>query len=303
MKRKLGYKYINPSYILLKIDELAYESNQKGPGITKAFSDLWAEKSPNESPKTKYMRVLTLARLSAFISDFGIKSYIPFSPKNIKSTFTPYIFSNSEINKIFKHCDSIELLQRNSISNLFSFPLMIRFLYATGIRIGEALKLMENHVNLENNFIFITDSKSGTERTIPISTSLVKACKHYNIYKKYIIKNPKKDNHFFVNAKGEKCGKGISNYFRKSLREIGIICHGSNRTPRLHDLRHTFAVNSLINMTNLGLDPYASLPILSTYLGHSHIQSTEYYVRLTTHMFPDIIKQTELGCIDVFPKL
>ena len=77
---------------------------------------------------------------------------------------------------------------------------------------------------------------------------------------------------------------------------------GKNKGPRVHDLRHTFAVNSLVKMVEAGLDLYVSLPILSTYLGHQSIESTNRYVRLTSMLFPDLMNDIDYSLIDVFPK-
>lgn len=67
-------------------------------------------------------------------------------------------------------------------------------------------------------------------------------------------------------------------------------------------LRHTFAVTSLAHMAESGIDLYASLPILSNYLGHRSIGATDHYVRLTANMYPDLINDMDTVCLDVFPK-
>lgn len=75
-----------------------------------------------------------------------------------------------------------------------------------------------------------------------------------------------------------------------------------NRLPRVHDLRHTFAVSSLASMAEAGIDLYVSLPVLSTYLGHQSLEGTNHYVRLTAMMYPELLKDVNTVCLDVFPK-
>ncbi len=75
------------------------------------------------------------------------------------------------------------------------------------------------------------------------------------------------------------------------LKKAGIPYIGNGEGPRIHDFRHTFAVNSFKQMLDTGIDIYVALPILSTYLGHKTIYATERYVRLTMSMFPYIEKQ------------
>ena len=70
----------------------------------------------------------------------------------------------------------------------------------------------------------------------------------------------------------------------------------------MHDLRHTFAVTALAVMAEAGIDLYASLPILSAYLGHQSLDATNYYVRLTANMYPSLIKDVDMIYLDVFPK-
>lgn len=186
-------------------------------------------------------------------------------------------------------------------SCLICMPALIRLLYSTGVRIGEALALKDEDVNLEENYLRVKDSKNGKERIIPISTSLVSVCKEYRNYRDHL---PIKDSpgNFFISANGNKCGQGVGSWFKKCLSEAGIHYTGRNHGPRVHDLRHTFAVTSLASMAEAGVDLYASLPILSNYLGHGSIGATNHYVRLTANMYPDLIKEVNMTCLNVFPK-
>lgn len=70
-----------------------------------------------------------------------------------------------------------------------------------------------------------------------------------------------------------------------------------------HDLRHTFAVHSLAKMAEEGMDLYCSLPILSTYLGHQSLRATNNYVRLTSEMYPELIRKIDIIGFDIFPKM
>ena len=87
------------------------------------------------------------------------------------------------------------------------------------------------------------------------------------------------------------------------MGKANIPCIGSNQSPRIHDLRHTFAVTSLANMADAGIDLYVSLPILSNYLGHQSLEATNHYVRLTANMYPDLIKNVDMISLHLFPKI
>jgi len=301
LKHQLGFKFRTGCIILLQIDKLALQRKETTLGINKDFADTWSKKRPNESELYRYERVRYLIKLSAYLQDKGIASYLPKLLPHPKSTFIPYIYSDKEINALFKALDELQLVYIHKSSALFSIPAIIRLLYATGLRISEALALKEEDVNLKDHYLRVRDSKNGKERIIPISESLVKVCK---TYKKYRDRLPHKNNKqaptFFVKINGMPCTyEAVSKWFKKCLKKAAITHTGK---LRIHDLRHTFAVNSLASMAQAGLDLYVSLPILSNYLGHQTIESTEHYVRLTASHYPDLIKDVDLICMNVFPK-
>jgi len=302
LKRKLGFKYSTGAFTLSKIDALALKTDQSSIGITKGFAELWSEKRPNESEAYRYQRILVLAQLSSFMNDLGVASFIPRRPPFPKSSFVPYIYSQKEIADLFKVCDRLRIGISHKSSCLLCMPVLLRLLYATGIRIGEALELTNDDVDLEDKYILVKDSKNGKQRIIPISPSLVNVCKEYLNYRNLLPYQKSKARYFFVNVSGGKCGQSVRQWFRKCLELANIPYLGGKHGPRIHDLRHTFAVTAMVGMAESGMDLYVSLPILSNYLGHQSISSTDHYVRLTASMFPDLVSDVDTTCIDVFPK-
>lgn len=92
-------------------------------------------------------------------------------------------------------------------------------------------------------------------------------------------------------------------HFRRILEKCCISHRGKGQGPRVHDLRHTFAVHSLYHMVKSGLDIYTAWPVLSVLLGHHDIYATEHYVRLTLEIYPDLIKETGKKLGDIFPDI
>jgi integrase len=180
---------------------------------------------------------------------------------------------------------------------------LLRLLYATGIRIGEALNLKDEEVNLNENYLRVKDSKNGKERIIPISKSLVSVCEEYLKYRSHLPLGKIKSGYFFVSLNGNKCGQSVRSWFKRCLEKADVPDIKGNQIPRIHDLRHTFAVTALANMAESGIDLYASLPVLSNYLGHQSLEATNHYVRLTANIYPDLIKKVDMVCLDVFPKI
>jgi len=301
IKRALGFKFKTGAVILAQIDRLAEERAETSIGITKEFAEKWGTKRSNESDSYRYARISFLAQFSSYLIDLEIQSFIPKLPP-LQSTFIPYIYSQREIEDIFKACDELRMSVLNMKSSLFSMPALIRLLYCTGLRISEALAMKMEDVNLKDNYLRVRDCKNGKERIIPISVSLVSVCREYLGYRDQLPLEEKKSGYFFVRLDGRKCGQSVSNWFKRCLKKAAIQNIGRGHGPRIHDLRHTFAVTSLANMAESGIDLYASLPILSNYLGHQSLESTNHYVRLTANMYPELINDLDMICFDVFPK-
>lgn len=303
LKQKLGYKYTSAQELLYRFDRFTIEKAETSPGVTKELSDAWCERIGVESDKYRQSRIRILIQLSSLMNDIGVHSYIPTFPQVKERTFVPYIYSRTEVAAIFKACDEILISRRLMNCYIFILPALFRLLYGTGLRINEALSLLDDDINLEQNYLIVRDSKSNKERLIPISESLSLVCKEYLQYRDMMSLKREK-NYFFVSLNGSKCKSGVVyGWFRRILLDAGIPYRGNHQGPRIHDLRHTFAVHSLAKMAEEGIDLYCSLPYLSTYLGHQSIRATNGYVRLTAEMYPELLKNINTVCLNVFPKI
>lgn len=179
-------------------------------------------------------------------------------------------------------------------------PALLRLLYGTGLRISEALSLKNKDINLDDNYLIVRDSKNGKERMIPISASLSEVFKEYVKYRNLMPLSILNEDRFFITLSGCGCNRDhVRKWFRKILWNAGIS--RDDHGPRLHDLRHTFSVHTLAMMAESGADLYCSLPTLSSYLGHQSLEATNGYVRLTSDMYPGLLKDVNLICLNVFP--
>lgn len=302
LKRSLGYTYDAQKTILLMFDRFTIANNVKIIGLNRNLAFEWSRKRSNESESSRHNRIRYVAGFSSFLNDLGIKSFIPRSRKPPK-TFVPYIFSHEEMNRFFKACDSLVLKQMNWASSIISVPAIFRLLYGTGLRISEVVALNDKDVNLTDNYLIVRDSKNGQERMVPMTQSLVSVLNEYVLHRDKLPYG-KKDDSFFVTLNGNRCIHGaIRNMFSRLLENASIPYLGRGKGPRLHDIRHTFAVHSLAEMAESGIDIYASLPVLSTYLGHQLLESTNDYVRLTSEMYPGLLKDVDMITLNVFPNI
>jgi integrase/recombinase XerD len=303
LKRSLGFKYITEETIYSIFDRFTTEMGETKVGISKELAEKWCECKNNESDTYRFHRCLCLSHLSSYLCKIGIPSYIPQLPR-IKSSFTPYIFSKDEIAAIFNAADTLIAQRKMMNSIIFVMPALLRLLYGTGLRIGEALALRNKDINLTENFFIIRDSKNGKQRMIPISESLSAVCKEYVQHRDSFPLSKSENGFFFVSLNGYACSiDAVYRRFQDILKIAGIPFIGNHHGPRVHDLRHTFAVTSLAQMAESGVDLYAVMPILSTYLGHQSLNATDSYVRLTSEMYPALLRNINMICLNVFPDI
>lgn len=306
MKKGLGYVSLRIEWVFLEFDNFFLANNITTFGITKQQVEQWRATRINDALSTICIKYSILSQFCRYMCKVGYDCYIPRSPVNPpRNNFKPHIYSNLEMSDIFQACDHMRLYGRNMSSILFVIPIIIRLLYATGLRVSEALALKNKDVDFNRRCLIIRKSKNGEDRIAPMSGSLEEGLKQYLHYRNRMpIPRIKDTNgYFFVSANGTNCLQGsIYNWFRRALAISGIPHTGDHQGPRVHNLRHTFAVHALVQMAKSGLDLYYSLPLISTFLGHKSLGATDHYVRLTAEMYPDLLKDEKGICAYVFPK-
>ena len=306
MKQAFGFTLLRTEWVFFEFYKFFLDANITQLGITKEQIDQWRATRINDSSSTIYTKYSILSQFCKFMCKIGYDSYIPRMPvNNSQNSFTPYIFSQQQMATIFNICENLRLYDGHMSTILFIVPAIIRLLYGTGMRISEALSLRNKDVDVERKIILIKKSKNKKERLSPLSDTLGEVLRQYIQYRNQMpIPNINNENSFFfVSPNGTYCRSGsVYTWFRKVLSISGIPHQGNHRGPRVHDLRHTFAVHSLVKMAKSGLNLYYALPLLSTFLGHKSLKATEQYVRLTTEMYPELLEvQKDIGTY-IFPK-
>lgn len=299
-KRSLGYKYNGAEFRFRNFDRLAVQEDCKQAALTKELFAKWMEASPNESESSRYRRVNELINFSRFLNDLGIASFCPRNIPCKKTGFTPYIFTHDEVSRFFRACDDNLIWKRYPTEFVFTTPALFRLLYGTGLRIGEALHLELQDVHLDEQYVLLRNTKNNTERMVPFSDSVGKALRQYAVYRDGIFGSDSR--YFFANTGNRNwSNRAAYEQFRRILVRAKIP--HTEKGPRVHDFRHTFCVHTLAEMSSQGLDLYYSLPILSKYLGHSSLEATDRYVRLTAEMYPELLQQANQLCAYVFPEV
>ena len=297
-KRNIGYDY-NDIATFKIFDRFILQYEVTEIGLTKDITDEWSKKRENEADTTRYKRVNVIKNFSIYLNKLGYQSFIPEQIKFKKTTFTPHIFSNHEIKAFFEACDNFKFKEKSNTR--YVMPVVFRMIYGCGLRVNEALSLKTEDVNLTEKYIIIRNAKNDKDRILPLSDSLTDICL---LYKEKCLSKNLIEKYFFSQYNGERYASDtIYKWFRKILWEANISHGGKGKGPRVHDFRHTFSVHSLIKMSESDLDLYYSLPILSQYLGHQSLEATDKYVRLTSDMYPELIKEINNLCSYIFPEV
>jgi integrase len=159
---------------------------------------------------------------------------------------------------------------------------LIGLLYATGLRIGEALNLTLADINLRHRMIEVRRGKFGKSRYVPLSPSTANHMKAYLERRRKAGFSTAPTAPVFLNVIGKRYGHPLFvTVFLEIIRGLDLRGPKGERGPRIHDLRHTFAVERLMAWYRKGVTLGAKLPLLSTYLAHSTVTGTEVYLHAT----------------------
>lgn len=302
-KRSLGFKYSyhEQTSVNSMLEFIyAHSTNTQTWCLAPEVVYSYTAGSGGESPRTIHLKQSMIRQFGLFMKLQGVDAYVlPRELIKLPKDFTPYIFTKDEIETIIYYADRIGPNKNKFINTPFVHPAIIRVLYGCGLRVGEALELLCDDVDLNNGVITIRNGKNNASRLVPVSNSLREYLFDYDNRVR------RGDNtYFFPALRGERYSDTtVRNNFRELLKKAGIGALATGLYPRLHDLRHTFCVHALEQMVLKGIDPYCSLPVLSTYVGHKGIESTEIYLRLTKQYFLDVLKYGEKDADSIFPEV
>jgi len=299
-KRALGYKYNEQEYSLKRfIDFVDSRTSQGADLLSKEMVLEYCGRRASETPKTQSNRTSNLRQFITYLSANGYKAYMPKLPRKQKSEYLPFVFTHEQISQIIAAADSLERHSRYNCAEVY--PVLFRVLYGCGLRISEALNLRVCDVSLQECTLTIRKSKFDKSRIVVMDGSLVRVVSRFlDEHCKFYVEN----DYLFMHRGGAKrSSKAVYECFRELLWKCGIPFRGRGFGPRLHDVRHTFCCHSLKKMSDAGIDMYCALPVLSAYLGHSGISSTERYLRLTEEFYPDVRGRVQMSVSQVYPEV
>lgn len=291
-KKSIGYDYglfVYNKY--LRLDNYFYEIGLKEKIINEVIVDNWL-KLFSECKKSNKMEngISTIKCFAKYLTENNYKNVIiPEIPvKTIN--FIPHIYTDYEIKLIFDYTKKLKEKMK-SYRNYDAYYTILCLLFGCGLRISEVINLTLKDINFKEKILYIIKSKNNVSRIVPMSNSVLNALKEYISKQNYIVEN----SNIFLNKANNRKNNYITCYnfrfyFHEMLKKINIPLTYENKLPRVHDIRHTYAVKALEQMQSKGFDLYTSISILSVYLGHVSIVETEKYLRLVPEVVQKINK-------------
>ena len=288
-KRALGYSYKTDEQRLINFDKFIINKYPETSALTQEIIMAWVDRD-NVIGSTISRDLTIVNELARFMIRQGSSAaIIPYHkyPRYTRN-FRARILTESEIQCLLETADSYPANHvywdlHHEISCLF------HLLVNAGFRISELLNMKLNEVNLADAILTVPNGKNQIPRCVPLSDEMANRLREYI----EVVHPAFNEEHLlFPGTRSEKLRASVVHkYFRNLLRMANIPYCGKSRGPRLHDLRHTFAVHCLNTWVRNDIDLNTALPILSKFMGHINIKGTQKYLQFTAEMYPDLIEK------------
>jgi len=290
LKKSIGMRFLTESAILnsfcramgdIDITQVTFNRIQNYLNGTGPITTFWHRK--HDALKGFYRFALGRAH----VLSSPLPTIIPKRP----APFQPYIYTHNQFRQLVEMTNILENSPRCQIQAI-TFRTLLILLYGTGLRISEALSLTLSDVDLSQGLLIIRDTKFFKTRLVPISHQLIKVLANYEKNRRLLPRPAKNSSAFFATRLGRALRRASTERIFRMLCECAGISRmdGGRFQPRLHDIRHTFALNRLISWYRQGADVQKLLPFLSTYLGHIDVAATQRYLVMT----PELLSEASL---------
>jgi len=300
-KRALGYKYVSEERALARFDAFC-ASEFPGLGtVTRASVEAWIASARQRAvkPATVNNLIAPVRELARWLGRRGVDAYVlPGGVLERPARYVPHIYTDQELAALFAATDRCRYCSGVPFRHLV-MPVLFRTIYACGLRCSEARLLRVEDVDIDTGVLQIRDAKGGKDRQLPVSEQLRERLVGYDAT---LAGQPGWEWFFPGATPGVPLTLGnVNRNFRRFLWQARIPHGGRGHGPRVHDLRHAMAVNNLRSWFARGENVDALLPVLQTYLGHSSIGDTAYYLHLTAESYPDITARVKQTLGDIVP--
>jgi integrase/recombinase XerD len=287
LRRALGFHLRDAGRLLLKF--VAFMEQRRACHITTPLALAWAQQPQTVQP-AEWARRLSIVRIFARYrhtidprTEIPPDGLLPHRPKRAR----PYLYSDAEIRRLLQAARS---LPARGGFRPWAYHGLFGLLSVAGLRLGEARNLRVADVDLDAGVLTIRGTKFGKARLVPLHASSCTVLAAYLARRRRYWAGRPVSPYVFVSNWGNRLDVGsVHRTFYALSRQIGLRQPSDHHGPRIHDLRHRFAVKTLWRWYRTGEDPERRLPILSAYLGHVHVADTYWYLSA----WPELMREAQ----------
>ena len=289
-RRAHGAKFTTGASLLRRFLDHADRDAACDAVTTEQVLTYLAEGPPTRHRENRYYALAGFWR-HAISRGHAARSPMPDEAPRSPVRSPPYIYSRDELARLFDPA-TVEASRRGAVQlDAVTFRTLLLLLYGAGLRVGEATRLTLADVDLANAVLTIRATKFYKSRLVPVGPQLAAALASYIAVQRAGCPAPG-ESFLLANQDGTRLASStVQDAFDELRRVAGVGRAAGGRTiPRLHDLRHSFAVHRLTSWYRQGADVQRLLPVLSTYLGHADLEGTKVYLSMT----PELLEQASL---------
>jgi integrase len=290
MRRSLGFKLRDAGRGLL--DFVSFMEQQGACYITTSLALEWAQLPSSVQPLVWAQRLSFVRGFARYRSATDSHTEIPawgLLP-HYPSRARPYIYADQEVEQLLEA--AINLPSGYGLRR-WTYYCLLGLLAVSGLRISEAIGLKLEDVDLSEGVVTVCGTKFGKSRLVPLHASTQQVLSDYKLRRERLLVG-RPATYFFISRRGTRLdGARVRHTFYKLSRQIGLRGPDSRNGPRLHDFRHRFAVQTLLQWYRSGENVESRLPVLYTYLGHVHVSDTYWYLTICPELMGLAVKLLE----------
>jgi integrase len=275
IRQSLGFRLDHPKRMLRNF--VSFLEQEDSSYISTDLIVKWANLPKNTQLFTRAARFSIIRKFIEYWHNFDSSAEVP--PKDLLiysyRRKPPYIYTDEEVSRLLLACK--KLTSKIGLRK-HTYQVFFGLIACTGLRRSEVIILDKEHIDFDRSIITIKNSKFNRSRMVPIHSTVLKHLIEYNQHRDQLFPILK-TNAFFVSEKGLRLNRSaIRDTFLEISQIIGIRNQSDRCGPRIHDLRHRFAVKTIIKWYKSGINVDQRMPILSTYLGHIDPRYTYWYL-------------------------
>lgn len=275
-RRNLGFTSSTELETLMNFANFAEKSGHEGP-LTTALASQWAQSTKRESTITWADRIQRVRGFAKYCQRYDARTEVP--PRQLfgiaSRRLVPHIFTDEEILALLNAAESLRPKNRlRPVTCRTLFGLLV----STGLRISEAVNLTRSDVDLNAGVLVVREAKRHRQRLVPLHPTAIAELNAYARARDRMIERSPSERFFMFDKDTPADPHKVSHALRFLCNQLGLTPRGQHRNFRIYDFRHSFIVRSLVQCHKQGLDVHKAVLNLSTYVGHSDVESTYWYV-------------------------